>query len=225
MPTQGYTQPLAMSATVRPMAESERQAIKAIPRPQKMNAVGISLMAMLMAVMVNFVDNPVAMFMPLVFAFAALGLAVQARKTSGAVAATIAKGTVTEVRGVPLYKGNAGWEFGVFSIARDKQLERALVDGAPASVAIVPDAKRLLSVNGVTLRRPVALRTPPGFENMLAAYAAPPRPVQRMPVAPSFDQDLPPPPDGWGAKFCPKCGEPISGDYLFCRKCGFRLKA
>lgn len=214
------------------MAEAERQTIKAIPKPQRNNAVGISFMAMLMAILVNFVDNPVAMFMPLVFAFAGLGLAIQARKSSGAVAQAMAKGTVTEVRGVPVYRGGSGWEFGVFSIARNRQLEGALVNGVPASVAIVPEAKRLLSVNGVTLRKPVELRVPPGFENILAGYTTappvrqmytPPQPIQGMPVA--SDQDMPPPPEGWAQGRCPQCGATVSGDHLFCKGCGFRLKA
>ncbi|MGD9962661.1 MAG: zinc ribbon domain-containing protein [Thermoplasmata archaeon] len=227
MPAQGYQQPWGMSATVRPMAEAERQAIRAIPKPQRMNAIGISLMAMLMAVMVNFVDNPVALLMPLFFSFAALGLAIQARKTSAAVAAAISRGTVTDWRCAPSLKSGV-WNFGAFYFNRGGQAKGLVEEGLLTTVTIVPEAKRVLAVNGTMLSKPLELRGAPGFpQNLAAAQTVAPAqaPAWRAPAAPAQADDLPPPPDGWGAKFCPKCGEPISGDYAFCRKCGFRLKA
>jgi len=210
-----------MSVSVRPMTDAERQAVKTIPRPLRANAIGMSIVSMAMAIMINFVDNPVAMLMPLLFAFVGLGYAIQARKSSGSVAQALAKGTVTDVRTTPRWTGARGWEVGTFSVPRSKQLEGLLIDGAPATVSIVPEAKRVVSVNMTSFRKPVTLNAPAGFERTLVSSA----PVQarwQAPTAPA--QDVPPPPDGWAASACPQCGQSVSGDVMFCEKCGFRLK-
>jgi len=203
------------------MSDAERQAMKTIPTPLRGNAIGMSLVSMLMAVMINFVDNPVALVMPLLFGFIGLGYAIQARKSSGLVAQAIAKGTVTEVRATPRWMGARGWQVGTFSITRSKHLEGLLVDGVPATVGIVPEVKRVVSVGMTTLRKPVTLIAPLGFESTLVSSAPVQAPWQ-APTAPA--QDVPPPPDGWAAGACPQCGQSVSGDVMFCEKCGFRLK-
>ena len=211
-----------MSVTVRSMTEGERQAMLAIPKPLRKNAMGMALFSMVMAIMVNFTDNQVALIMPLMFCFVSLGFAVQARKSSGTVAQALARGTVTEVRGTPRWKGaRAGWEFGTFSISRIGLMDGMLVDGVPAAVTIVPEAKCLLSVNGVSLRKPVVLTAPAGFENTLVPSTVAQAP-QQMPVA--ADMDLPPPPDGWAQGVCPQCGKGVPSGVVFCDRCGFRLK-
>jgi hypothetical protein len=177
---------------------------------------------MAMAIMVNFVEDQVAIIMPLFFSFVGLGLGLQARKSSGAVALAVAKGTVTDVRGTPRYKGSSGWEFGTLAITKSRQLEGALVDGVPATVTIAAGMKSLLSVNGVTMRKPVPVRVPAGFENTLAVTA----PAQQPGWAPmAADDEVPPPPDGYVPRACPQCGQAISGDVMFCERCGARLKA
>ncbi|MCJ7606779.1 MAG: hypothetical protein MUO94_02900, partial [Thermoplasmata archaeon] len=93
-----------MSVAVRSMTEGERQAMLAIPKPLRKNAMGMALFSMVMAIMVNFTDNQVALIMPLMFCFVSLGFAVQARKSAGTVAQALARGTVTEVRGTPRWK-------------------------------------------------------------------------------------------------------------------------
>jgi hypothetical protein len=197
------------------MTDAERQAVKTIPRPLRANAIGMALVSMVMAIMINFVDNPVAVFMPLLFGFVGLGYAIQARKSSGSVAQAVAKGTVTEVRVTPRWMGARGWQVGTFSIPRSKHVEGLLVDGVPATVGIVPEAKRVVSVGMTTLRKPVTLIAPSGFESTLVSAA----PVQAPPV-----QDVPPPPEGWAQMSCPQCGQGVSGDVLFCEKCGYRLR-
>jgi len=221
MSNQGYQASPGMSVTVRPMTEAERQVVKSIPKPQRNNAIGISIVAMVMAVMVNFVEDQVALLMPIFFSFVGLGLAIQARKSSGSVGQALAKGVVTEVRATPRWKGAGGWEFGTLSVPRSKQLEGKLVDGVFASVAIVPEAKRLVSVNMTPVKGSVTLTVPPGFGGAYAAPAVMQPPVQ-MPTA--AGQDLPPPPEGWAQGTCPRCGQSIAGDMMFCDKCGFRLK-
>lgn len=193
MPTQGHQAPQEATAAVRRMTEAEMKTVKAIPRPLRANAIGMSVVAMVMAIMVNFVEEPVAVIMPLFFSFVGLGIAVQARRASGTVAQALAKGTVIDVRAVPRWKGaSGGWDFGRFSVPKDSQVKGSIADGAPAWVTVIPEAKRLLSVNGVTLKKPIELRGPPGFENALVA----PAPVQAPLRAPlGADQDLPPPPD------------------------------
>jgi len=222
MSVQGHYAPQGLSAVVRPMTEAEREAAKAIPRPLRNNAIGISLVSMMMAVMVNFVDEAFAVIMPLFFCFVGLGLALQARRSSGAVAQALAKGTVTDVRGAPRWKGAAGgWDFGRFSIPKDSQIKGSIVDGVPALVTVIPETKRLVSVNGVTLKKPIELRGPAGFERTLVAPATMQPPQQ---VAMAAGQDLPPPPDDWRQGSCPKCGQNTSGDFQFCPRCGFKLR-
>jgi hypothetical protein len=222
MSAQGQHAPHGLSVVVRPMTEAEKETAKAIPRPLRNNAVGISVVAMVMAVMVNFVEETFAVIMPLFFCFVGLGLAVQARRSSGAVAQALAKGTVTEVRGAPKWKGSAGgWDFGPFSVPKDSQVKNSLADGVPARVSVIPETKRLVSVNGATLKKPIELRAPPGFEAALVAPTTAHFP-QKGPKA--AGQELPPPPDDWTQGRCPSCGQSTSQDFEFCSKCGFRLK-
>jgi len=177
------------------MTEAEKETAKAIPRPLRNNAVGMSVVAMMMAVMVNFVEETFAVIMPLFFCFVGLGLAVQARRSSGAVAQALAKGTVTDVRGAPKWKGAAGgWDFGPFSVPKDSQVKNSLADGTPAWVTVIPDAKRLVSVNGATLKKPIEIRAPPGLETALATAMTVHLP---QPEPTAVSQDLPPPPEDW----------------------------
>lgn len=195
MSAQGHYASQGLSVVVRPMTEAEKQTAKAIPRPQRGNAIGMSVVAMMMAVMVNFVEETFAVIMPLFFCFVGLGLALQARRISGAAAQALAKGTVTDVRGAPKWKGPAGgWDFGSFSVPKDSQIKNSIADGVPAWVTVIPDAKRLVSVNGAALKKPIEIRAPPGFEAALAASTTVNHPRQ-APTAVS--QDLPPPPDDW----------------------------
>lgn len=221
MSSQGHQQPPGVSGTVRPMTEPERESLKSASKPQRNNAIGISMLAMVMAVMVNFVDDPIALLMPLVFSFIGLGLAAQARRGSGTAAQAVAKGTVTDVRGTPRWKGGAtGWDFGPFSVVKNSQLEGVLADGVPATVGVIPESRRVVSANGVPLKRPVELRAGPGFESVSASSAAPQPPYQAPAPA---DQDLPPPPEGWSAGSCPQCGTVARGGAMFCERCGHRL--
>ncbi len=207
----------------RPLTEPERESLKAIARSPKVNAVGLAVMSMVMAVMINFVDEPVALIMPLFFGAVSLGTAFQARKASERVALTLQKGTAAVVHGSP--RLNRGlWDFGAFSVPKDGQLKTVLSEGAPTTVALAVDVRRVLSVNNVPLKKPVTFGAAPGFETLLSA--SPPQRTQAVSRAQAPSQeDLPPPPEGWGARFCPQCGEPVSGDYMFCRKCGLKLKA
>ena len=221
MSPHGYQSSPGMSAAVRPMTDGERQALLAIPKPLRKNAIGMALFSMVMAIMVNFVDNPVALLMPLVFCFAGLGLAVQARKSAGTVAQATAKGTVTDVRGTPRWVKTGGVDFGAFSVPRSNQMKRMLADGVPVTVTILPEAKRLLSVNGTILKTPLALIAPAGFENTLSSYASAEAPRQ-VPAAVD-PQDIPPPPDDWAVSKCPRCGKTLADGAVFCDSCGFKL--
>jgi len=213
--SQGYQSSPGMSVSVRPMTDAEREAVKTIPRPLRANAIGMALVSMVMAIMINFVDNPVAILMPLIFCFVGLGYAIQARKSSGSVAQALAKGTVTDVRTTPRW-AKVSWDLGAFSISKNRQLEGALVDGVPANVSVIQDAKRVLSVNGVTLRKPVELRIQSAFPSAA--------PVVNPWDAPKDTEFLPPPPDDWSQRMCPQCGQVSPAGSMFCEKCGNRLR-
>jgi hypothetical protein len=210
------------------MTESERKAAVDSLKPLRNNARGMAGFAILMAVMINFVSNPVAMLMPLLFGFFSLGLAVQARKGAKNVSKVLANGTVTEIRTVPTRaSARTGWQFGMYRAGNTRSLNGMLADGVPASFTVMPETKHLLAVNGMPLRRPLQLMSAPGAVMPYAAPAA----VQQAPwaapiVAPMsapmpVNQDLPPPPDGWtGQRFCAKCGQKSRADAMFCEKCG-----
>jgi hypothetical protein len=204
------------------MSEPERHALRAVVKPMRINAIGISAMAMLMAVLINFSPEPIAIILPIFFGLMGLGLAFQARKAAGKIESALGIGTVTEVRTVPRLKGPAGgWDFGTFSVGRDRQLKTMVMDGAPGSFAVVPDTKHLVSVNGVALKKPVAVIAPFGFQGAPAAIASPLAP---QPTQTASSEELPPPPEDWVANSCPKCGTSIVGNMMFCPRCGFRIQ-
>jgi len=220
MSAQNYPAMSGASTTVRPMTESERKAAVDSLKPLRNNARGMAGVSILMAVMINFVSNPVAMLMPLLFGFVALGMAVQARKGASNVGKVLANGTVTEIRTVPTRaSARMGWQFGIYRAGNTRSLNGMLTDGVPASFTVMPETKYLLAVNGMPLRRPVLLMSAPGAVMPYAAPAA----VQQAPMALPMpvDQELPPPPEGWtGQLFCAKCGQKSPAGAMFCEKCG-----
>ncbi|MEW5747541.1 MAG: zinc ribbon domain-containing protein [Candidatus Thermoplasmatota archaeon] len=210
----------------RPLSAAEREALKGITRSPKVNAVGLAVMSMAMAVMINFVEEPVALIMPLFFGAMSLGVAFQARSLSSSLARALDRGAAVEWRHVPSLRSGA-WDFGAFHFNRAGEAKGLVAEGVPATVTLVPEAKRVLAVNGTPLRKPMELRGAPGFpQNLMTAQApsVPQAPAWQAPAAPAQAEDLPPPPEGWQSANCPKCGSAVSGDYLFCRGCGFRLK-
>lgn len=224
MSAQSYPAMPGASTTVRPMTEAERKAAVDSLKPLRNNARGMAGFAILMAIMINFVSNPVALLMPILFGGFALGLAVQAKKGASNVSKVLANGTVTEIRTVPTRaSARTGWQFGVYSAGNTRSVNGMLTDGVPASFTVMSETKHLLAVNGMPLRRPVLLMSAPGA---VMPYAAPPVFQQApmaapMPASMPVDQELPPPPDGWtGQQFCAKCGQKNQTSARFCEKCG-----
>jgi len=224
MSNQSYPGMSGASTTVRPITEYERKAAVDSLKPLRNNARGMAGVSILMAVMINFVSDPVAMLMPLLFGFVALGMAVQARKGVKNVGKVLASGTVTEIRTVPTRaSARAGWQFGIYSAGNTRSLNGILADGVPASFTIMPETKHLLAVNGTPLRKPILLISVPGAVMPSAAPAV----VQQAPMAAPMaapmpiDQELPPPPEGWtGQLSCAKCGQKNQANARFCEKCG-----
>jgi len=208
---------LTQGVSVRPMTEAERGVVRAIPKPHRNNAIGMAMVAMVMAVMVNFVEDEIALVMPLFFSFVGLGLAVQARKGAGMAGKVLAGGTVIDYRGTPRWTKTGGCSFGTFSVLKSGQLRKLLPDGVPATLTMAPEAKRLLAVNGMTLRSPATLAGPVGFEATLVTQAS--AEASRGARA-RVDDDLPPPPDDWQASGCPSCGKEMNEQARFCQNCG-----
>jgi hypothetical protein len=209
----------------RPLTMPEREALKRTTRSPKVNAVGLAVMSMAMAVMINFVEEPVALIMPIFFGAMSLGIAFQARGVSSSVARALERGTAAEWRHTPSLRSGI-WDFGAFYFNRAGHAKGLVTEGVPATVTLVPEAKRVLAVNGTVLSKPIDLRGAPGFpQNLIVAQAPAPAqaPAWQAPVAPAAE-DLPPPPEGWSGTSCPKCGRAVSADNAFCRGCGFRLK-
>lgn len=221
MPALSYPGTSGATTTIRPMTEPERKAAIDSVKPMRNNARGMAALSILMAVMINFVNDPIAMLMPLFFGSVAIGLAVQARKSVKNVSKVLTNGTVTEIRTVPR-KASArkGWEFGIYGAASSRALDAMLPDGVPASFTIVPETRHLLAVNGMPLRRPLLLTAPPGYMNTLPAAAAPQIPAATIR---QVDEELPPPPDDWTERPCTNCGHNNPVNATFCEKCGTRI--
>lgn len=209
------------SASTRPMTDSERKAAVGTLRPLRNNARGMAVVSIVMALMINFVSDPIAMIVPIFFGLASLGLAVKARMGAGSMSKMLATGTVTDVRIVPKRMSvGRGWELGMFYAAKSRVLNGMLVEGVPASLTVLPETKHLLAVNGTPLSLPVQLTSVPGAVMPIAPSAVPQAPTAApMPV----DEGLPPPPDDWAGRSCSKCGHNNANDATFCEKCGLRL--
>ena len=209
------------SASVRPMTDSERKAAVGTLRPLRNNARGMAVFSIVMALMINFVTDPIAMIVPVFFALASLGMAVKARKGVGSMSKMLATGTVTEVRTVPKRMNTGrGWELGMFYAMRSRVLNGVLVEGVPASLTVLPETKHLLAVNGTPLRTPVQLMSAPGAVMPIA-----PSTFHQVPIAAPMpgDEELPPPPEDWVGLSCLKCGHNNATNASFCEKCGMRV--
>jgi hypothetical protein len=114
-----------------------------------------------------------------------------------------------------------GWELGMFYAVRSRVLNGILVEGVPASLTVPPETKHLLAVNGTPLRRPVQLMSAPG-----AVMPVAPSAVQQAPIAAPMpvDEELPPPPDDWVERSCPRCGQKNASNAIFCETCGMRIE-
>ena len=223
MSTQGLQAAPGMTTSVRPITDPEIKAVVSTLRSMRVNAIGISVFAMIMAVLINYVNNEVAVLMPIMFGGVAVGLAFQARKSAGNLSKALANGTVMDIRAVP-NRARPGrfWQFGACSTSSTSELNHMITEGVPASFTVLPETKQLLAVNGAPLRRPVTVAAPLGFQNVSSLTM----PVQAQPFLQAADPyELPPPPDGWVAKACPACGQSVDGDIMFCSRCGFRLKS
>ena len=207
------------SASTRPMTDSERKAAVGTLRPLRNNARGMAVVSIVMALMINFVTDPIAMMVPIFFGVASLGMAIQARKGAGKISKMLETGTVTDVRIVPK-RTSRGWELGIFYAAKSRVLNSVLVEGVPTSLTLLPETKHLLAVNGTPLSLPVQLVSVSGAVMPIATPAIPRAPTAApMPV----DEGLPPPPDDWAGRSCSKCGHNNVDDAAFCEKCGQRL--
>jgi hypothetical protein len=134
---------------------------------------------------------------------------------------TLATGTVAEVRTVPKRMSTGrGWELGMFYAMRSRALNGVLIEGVPTSLTVLPETKHLLAVNGTPLRTPVQLMSAPGAVLPIATPT-----FQQAPVAAPMpmDEELPPPPEDWIERSCPKCGQKNAPNAVFCEKCGMRI--
>jgi len=201
------------------MTDSEKKAAMGTLKPLRNNARGMAVVSIVMALMINFVSDPIAMMVPIFFSLASLGIAIQARRGAGKISKMLATGTVTEARIVPK-RTSRGWELGIFYAAKSRVLNSVLVEGVPASLTLLPETKHLLAVNGMPLSLPVQLVSAPG-----AVMPVAPSAVSRAPIAAPMpvDDGLPPPPDDWAGRSCSKCGQNNASDAVFCEKCGLRL--
>ena len=74
--------------------------------------------------------------------------------------------------------------------------------------------------NFAPMKEPIPFFAAPGFENLLMAYSAPAD--TQLATQTSVNQELPPPPDDWGARHRSKCGAALVAEAAFCGKCGSR---
>ena len=211
---------LTWGVAIRPMSEAERTVVRAIPKSQRNNAIGMAVVAMVMAVMVLFIEEEIAAIMPIFFGFIGLATALGARKSAGLAGKALGTGTVTDVAVSPRWPRTGNCDLGGFSVSRSGQMKKMLVEGVPATVSVLPEAKRMISVNGVPLKAPVTIIAPAEFEVSLAAKAAA---QSRKEAKATEDEMLPPPPDDWQPGRCPNCGKDMDKQTRFCQNCGYEI--
>lgn len=215
------------SLSVRPITDPERKAALDSLKPLRYNAIGMSVIGIMTAIVVNFGNEIVLLGVPLLFALMAGSTAANYKKNSNAIGKALAAGTAPEIAGAPVKKRFGGsWMIGPVTFANKAGIAKTLQEGAVSRVAFLPDAKIALSVNGIPLKRTLPIvSVPAGFGQDLAVPATPPQPVP-MPTRPalSASDDLPPPPDDWDHVFCGECGQRNPGDARFCGRCGAVIK-
>lgn len=213
------------AVVVRPISPAEMKAAEASAMPLRTNAMGLAVLSMVMAVMVNFILYEWTVLVPVFFAALSLGTAFSAKSKMTAVGVFLDKGTVFEIRGVPEKRSmGRGWAFGPVSFTSTRGISSQLSQGSPASITIAPELKLLLAVNGAPLKSPADIMMAPGTD--LAAHlrqmeAAPP--MRSATQAKLQAEDVPPPPDDWAPRQCPKCGRAMPSEAVFCPWCGLRF--
>jgi hypothetical protein len=222
------------SLYVRPISPAESTAAVRSLRSARYNAVAMAIVGVITAIMINYANDEIVMVVPFLFVAGAVGNAVQYRKGAEAVKKMLRSGNIHEVRGTPVRKSmGRGWTLGPVTLPKSGSLNDIMTEGSSAGIAFVPDTKNAISVNGTLLKKPLPMTVPMGFGKELSTssntQAPSPIPQVSSPISPRTynqpDDDLPPPPDDWVAKMCPRCGQHIGEGVTFCSKCGFRLKA
>ncbi len=229
----GVAQTPDYSLYVRPISPAESAAALKSLRPARYNAVAMAIVGIATAIMINYANDAIVVVVPLMFAVGSISFAVRYRKGAAAVQKTISSGNIHEVRGVAVKKSlGRGWALGPVTFPRSGGLNDLMTEGAPAGVAFVPDTKSAISVNGALLRKPLPMTMPIGFGKDLPVPSSVRRtqigpqatPAMLQQVSKQPEEDLPPPPDDWVVRNCPRCGQSLGEGVSFCSKCGFRLK-
>jgi hypothetical protein len=180
------------SVTTRPITEDEyRAAIGALRSPRYQAAV-FSAVGIVVAVMVNFVPEEfrlTTLFVPLMFLVGAAVPAVNYRTRLRALRKILSSGMVSEIAGVPgKRKFPRSWTMGPLVFGNDGTLSKVLQEGTASRIAFIPEAKMVLSVNGVPLEKVTSIMTiPPGFG---VGPPAPPR-AAPAPVSPPTSTGTP----------------------------------
>lgn len=217
---------------LRPISDEERQVAVRSLRPIRYNAIGMAIMGVITSIMLNYAHDAIVVVVPLMFAVGAIGYASQFKKTAGALTKALSTGKIHELRAAPVKKSmGRGWTVGPVSFSRSGQLGDMFTEGSTAAVALIPDTKAAISINSMPLKKAMPIIAPLGFGKELVGSVPAGAPHVEHPVSvtnPSSrqqaEEDLPPPPDDWEPRACPKCGEAIIGEVLFCSRCGYRLK-
>ncbi|MGQ9587644.1 MAG: zinc ribbon domain-containing protein [Thermoplasmata archaeon] len=213
--------------SARPITEAEQKVALDSLKPLRYNAIGASVIGMITAVVVNFGTEIVLLGVPLLFALIAGSAVANYKKNSGLIGKALATGAVSEIAGVPVRRKFRGlWQIGPVKFPNKEGVAKMFQNGAVSRASFMPDAKIILSVNGMPLKRAVLIQGPlSGLGQGAALPTASFPPAYAPPIlAHSSDGNLPPPPDDWGRVFCVKCGQRNAPDARFCGNCGTVIK-
>ena len=163
-----WTTQAQYSLTTRPITEEEyKVAVGALKSPRSQAAV-FSVVGILVAVMVNFVPEEfrlINLFVPMLFLVGAAVPAISYRARLKALRKILSSGRVSEIAGVPRRrKFPRSWTLGPLVFGNDGTLSKVLQEGVVSRIAFIPEARIVLSVNGVPLEKVTSIQTmPSGF--------------------------------------------------------------
>jgi hypothetical protein len=187
------------------------------------------LVAILVAVAVNFVSEEsklIQLIVPLIFVIIAGSAALRYRSAVNVLRKNLSSGMVAEITGIPVKcKAPRSWSIGPLSIWDTRTLTKVLQEGVTSRIAFIPEAKIVLSVNGIPLKKAASiLNMPQDFGKVSSAPAPQPAPAY-IPVQPAGTATpsalTNTPYTGLQQEIrCNKCGQMNPQVAKFCNRCG-----
>jgi len=174
------------SLTIRPITDGEYRLALSTIKPSRYEAVIGSVVGILVAVAVNFVKEEyrlIQLGVPLLFAIAAGSAAIRYRTMLKGIKKDISTGRVLEITATPVKnKFPRFWKMGPLTFSNEGGLPKLLQEGTVSTITLLPNARIVLSLNGVPLKKATPIITIPATFVQVHA-SPPPLPVAALPAS------------------------------------------